>query len=111
MRIGITTIAQPRVIGHQWRSSDEGPGRCGPAYSRHLYGCSIFQAIAYRRELFKWGPPANPSTTPRVRASCPEGDVTSRLSRMPSQPLKPEQARSGYNSMTESPIPSASWPH
>jgi hypothetical protein len=43
--------------GTQWRRD----GGCAeahqwfaPAYSRHLYGCSVFAAIAYCRELFKW---------------------------------------------------------
>jgi hypothetical protein len=36
--------------------------------------------------------------------ACAARTVTEHL-----RPLKPEQARSGYNFMTESPIPSASW--
>jgi hypothetical protein len=43
--------------GTQWRRDSGCAGRppmFTPAYSRHLYGCSVFPAIAYCRELFKW---------------------------------------------------------
>ena len=41
------------------------PNSFTPAYSRHLYGCSIFPTIAYCRELFKWGSGQTPRLGPQ----------------------------------------------